>query len=123
MKKVDLNEFIRRITEKFPLENFEVLEYHSWRKPAIIKCCSCGKEIHVSSAGNFCAKNKKYGCVNCNGLWKQREKILQEIKIRYDIIATDVKDTHTIFTIKCKKCGHIRKTRLSNIKIILTVDV
>lgn len=115
-KAVTLQEFNRRIKERFPEEKFEILEYSVAGKPAIFKCCTCGKEISVSSALNFLAKNKRYGCVNCHGIWKDREKKLELIKTKYEIIDdSEIRNTHTLYTVKCKNCGHIRTTTLNNL--------
>lgn len=113
--KITLEEFQRRMKERFPEEKFEVLQYDSLGKYAEIKCCNCNHIIKVNKASNFFAKNRRYGCVNCNGFWIQREKKLNKIKTVYDIIDTFVKDTHTHYSIKCKKCGHIRTATLNNL--------
>lgn len=115
MKKVEQSEFERRIKVRFPTENFTVIEYHSLGKPAIIKCNKCNEEIKVSQAGNFLIHTKAFGCKNCNGLQREREQKLNEIKKYYDIIKTQVKESHTYYTVKCKDCGHIRETTLKNL--------
>lgn len=61
MNKITQQEFERRIEVRFPLEKFEVKEYQSLGKPAIIKCLKCNKDIKVSKANNFLAPNKVYG--------------------------------------------------------------
>lgn len=119
MKRIDQQEFERRIKQRFPEESFNLIEYVSIGKPAIIQCQKCKENIEVSVANNFLAKNKRYGCKNCYGFENEREKILESIKERYDIISTFVKDTHTYYHVKCKNCGHERTTRLNNFKNFL----
>ena len=114
-KKISQQEYERRIEERFPEESFTVLEYTSTAKPAIIKCNSCGDIIKVSRALNFLAPNKVNGCKKCKGLWIERDKKIQEILQYYDIVKTEVKDTHIHYTIKCKKCGHERTSTLHNL--------
>lgn len=114
-RRIDQKEFEKRIRTRFPEENFQIKEYTVLRNPAKIKCLKCSKIIEVSSAGNFLAKNKVYGCKNCYGLWRKREEKINLIKNKYDIISTEVKNTHTYYTIKCKECGHRRVTTLNNI--------
>ena len=108
-------EFEKRIKTRFPKEEFEIVDYTSLGKPLSIKCINCGKIISVSRASNFLAPNKVYGCVNCNGLWKQREKELDQLKEKYNILNTFVKETHTYYHIKCKNCGHERTSTLKNL--------
>ena len=38
MKKVSLEEYERRIKERFPEESFTIIEYQSLGKPAILQC-------------------------------------------------------------------------------------
>lgn len=113
--KITIDEFKHRIKERFPEENFEVLEYDSLGKPAIIQCMQCGEKISVSKATNFLIHTKVYGCVNCHGLWREREEKLKAVRERYDILGTSVKNTHTFYHLKCKNCGHERETALTNI--------
>ena len=115
MKKIDINELNTRIKQRFPEEEFEVISYESLGEPMKIKCCSCNNIIEVSKASNFFAKNKVYGCKNCHGLWRERENKLEKIKMKYEIIDAFVKDTHTYYNIKCKKCGHVRTSTLNNL--------
>ena len=114
MKAITQPEFEQRIRKRFPEESFTVIQYHSIGKPAIFQCNTCGEKIEVSTANNFLAPTKAYGCKNCHGLWRQREQNLEKLKEKYDIIKTEVKDTHTYYTVKCKNCGHERTTTLPN---------
>lgn len=115
MKKISLEEIERRIKIRFPLENFQIIKYQTLGKPGKVKCLKCNQIIEISKFNNFFAKNKKYGCKNCNGLWLQREEKINKIKKYYNIIDTKVKNTHTYYKIKCKQCGHVRETTLNNI--------
>lgn len=114
-RKITLEEAEERIRVRFPTERFEIIQYHSMRNPGIIKCLSCGQEIKINSISNFFAPTKAYGCVNCHGLWKQREEKIKLVEEYYDIVSTSVVDTHTYYKVKCKKCGHIRETFLNNL--------
>lgn len=113
MKRITLEEYKLRIQQRFPDENFKVLEYTSLNKLAKIQCLNCGKIIIVNNAGNFLAKSKKYGCAQCQSqLLIKREQKKQELLQYYDIIKEEVKNTHIYYTVKCKKCGHIRINNL-----------
>lgn len=115
MRKIDRKECEQRIKERFPEEQFELLEYESLGKPGKIKCLRCGELIKINKMSNFFAKNKRYGCKNCYGLWRDREVKINIIKEKYDILETYVKETHTYYKVKCKNCGHIRDTSLKNL--------
>lgn len=115
MKKITKEEVEKRLLIRFPNEKFILLEYESIGKPGKIQCCNCGNIIEVSKISNFFAKNKVNGCKNCKGLHLERERKIAEIEAKYDILSTKVKNTHTYYTIKCKKCGHIRTSTLKNL--------
>lgn len=108
MQKISQQQFEERIVSRYPKEKFTIISYSSQGKPLDVKCDSCGKTIHVSVAGNFLAKNKACGCVNCHGLWKEREKIWQEINKRYYIEYVGVEETHKRYNLTCLDCGHTR---------------
>ena len=69
----------------------------------------------MHKATNFLIHTKAHGCVNCHGLWREREKKLAAIKELYDIIDTEVRNTHTYYHVRCKSCGHERTTSLKNL--------
>lgn len=115
MRKLTLEEFEHRVQIRFPTEQFKVINYTSLAYPMDIQCASCGQVIHVNKASNFLIHSKAFGCKNCNGLWRQREQDLEKLQERYDIINISIKETHTYYTIKCKKCGHERTSTLKNL--------
>lgn len=114
MKPLTIEEIQRRIQCRFPEESFTLIQYESLGKPGIVKCNNCNELISINKFSNFFAKTKAYGCKNCHGLWRKREQIINQLKEKYDILNTFVKDTHTYYQIKCKNCGHIRTTTLNN---------
>ena len=115
-RRITLEQMEQRIKERFPTESFTIIHYETTGKPGIIRCNECNKEIKVSKMSNFFAPTKAYGCVECHGLHKERNKKLEKIKELYDILDdTEVRNTHKYYTIKCKKCGHIRRSSLKNI--------
>lgn len=113
-KSIKKEEFENRIQKRFPTEKFEIINYINLSKPLKIKCLNCNNIIEINVAGNFLAKNKRYGCLNCHGLWRDRELKINKIKEKYDIINTFIKETHTYYHVKCKECGHERTTTLNN---------
>lgn len=115
MRKITLEEFEQRIKNRFPTESFKIINYQSLGQPLDIQCEACKQIIHVSQASNFLIHSKVYGCKNCHGLWRQREKDLQELQKYYIIVKTEVKNTHTYYTVKCKQCGHERRATLKGL--------
>lgn len=115
MKKISIQEIERRIKTRFPEESFKIIEYNGLGNKGKVKCLQCNNIIEVNKFNNFFAKNKKYGCKQCNGLWRERENKLNKIKEKYYILNTENIDTHTYYQIKCRKCGHIRKSSLKNL--------
>lgn len=117
-KKVTLEEMKKRIKQRYPNENFEILEYTGVKKPGKVKCLSCGKEIIINSFDNFFAKSKKFGCYQCqNPKAIKREQGFLEIQKHYDILETFtiLTDTHLHYKVQCKKCGYVRSTNLRNL--------
>ena len=116
MKKLSIDEIKQRIKIRFPDENFTIIEYTSLGKPLKIQCDKCKKIYIINKASNFFCATKAHGCVNCYGLWKEKERFLQVIQQKYDIIKQQVIDTHIHYTIQCKECGHIRTDALGNLR-------
>lgn len=114
-KAVTIQELNQRLKARFPTEQFTIKQYSGLGKPAIFTCERCHQDITVNKASNFFAKNKVFGCKNCNGLWRQRDKNIELLKEKYDIIKTFIKDSHTHYKIKCKLCGHERCSSLANL--------
>lgn len=115
-KKISAQNFSSRIKDRFPEETFQILSYSGTGNPLSVKCENCGQIITVSKAVNFLAKNKAYGCVNCHGLWRQREKKWDAIKQNYFVEQTDfVSCTHKVYRFTCKKCGTVRTGTMNNI--------
>ena len=118
-KRVSLEEIQKRILIRFPSQSFEIVKYQGLGKPGQIRCLNCNQTITINKFNNFFAKNKRYGCKNCHGLWRAREEKIAKIKEKYNILETQIKNTHTYYTIECKKCKRIRKTYLSNLMTCL----
>lgn len=119
MKKLTVQEFSDRIRERFPEEHFEIIEYRGTGEPLIVKCLECKKVIQVSKAVNFLAKNKRYGCKHCHGLWIEREKLWKEINKRYTVEFLEVRGTHKFYRFVCRDCGHERISNLGRMRVHL----
>lgn len=116
MRKLTIEEMEQRIKMRYPTENFKILVYTNTGSYGEIQCLNCQKIIKVNKFVNFFAKSKKFGCSECQSknILKRKEN-LKELQKYYDIVETQVKEAHTYYTVKCKKCGHIRTTTLKNL--------
>ena len=107
-KKITQEEFENRLKERFPTEEFKIIEYTNMSSPLKIQCLKCNRILQNPQAKNFLAKNKKAGCSDCNGLRAKNKKNLITLQERYDIIEQNRDDAGKIwYTCKCKICGRI----------------
>ena len=114
-KAITQQEFEQRISERFPNEKFEILEYTTIGKPAKIKCLKCGRIIETPSAKNFLAAHKKAGCSDCSGLRAKNTANLKKLQEKYEILETEKDSLGKVwYTCKCKMCGRISKHILSS---------
>jgi len=110
MKAISQSEFEKRIKERYPNENFKIIEYTTSSKPLKIQCLNCNKILLYPQAKNFLAKNKKVGCSDCNGLRAKNTHNLILLQEKYEILDKDIDSTGKIwYTCKCKKCARISK--------------
>lgn len=58
-------DFCKKINEKYPNEELEVLQYTSAKEEGIILCKKCGSIYKLKNASNFLDKNKKKICSKC----------------------------------------------------------
>lgn len=114
-KSITKEEFEKRIKDRFPTEDFKIIQYTNTSAPFKIQCLKCGKILENPQAKNFLAKHKIAGCSDCNGLRAKnnsREKQLQE---KYEIIKKEKNENNKIlYTCKCKMCGRIATYGLDN---------
>ena len=114
-KAITKEEFISRITEHYPNEQFELIEYTTTSNPLQIKCLSCGKILHYPQAKNFLAKNKKYGCSDCTGLAAKSKNNIIQLEKKYEIINIERRESGALwYTCKCKKCGRVSTHQITS---------
>ena len=58
-------DFCKKINEKYPNEELEVLQYTGAKEEGIILCKKCGGIYKLKNASNFLHKNKKKVCLKC----------------------------------------------------------
>ena len=108
-------DFCRKIYEKYPNEELEVLQYTGAKEEGIILCKKCGNIYKLKNASNFLDKNKKKVCSKCiprNDTIEVGHKIelllnkTQNLKLlnRYTKITDDLE-------FKCLKCNGIFKRK------------
>lgn len=119
-KKYTLEDVQLKINKLFPNEDITVLTYDGMSKPITLQCNSCGKIFTHSTGRSYLGCARSCGCAYCQSTANRRHKeILEQIKKDYEILDISLKvensgRTREIYTIKCKKCGHIRKIRFSS---------
>lgn len=108
MKAISKEEFENRIKERFPKENFEIIEYTTMSNPLKIKCLNCNKILESPQAKNFLAKHKIAGCSDCAGLRAKNTVNLKRLKEKYIILKEERDDNSKLwYTCKCKICGRV----------------
>lgn len=107
--KFSLEEFQQRIDLFFPGWEYEIISFQGYKKPCVIKCKICGREISLSKASDI---NRKINVCTCYKHFQNYHEKLQylgkkcEFKILYDGPATQKKK------IQCLKCGTIMERSL-----------
>lgn len=104
-KRISQEEFIHRIEEHYPNEQFEIIEYTTMSNPCKIKCLSCGKILQYPQAKNFLIKGKKAGCSDCFGAEAKRKNNLTKLESKYDILNITRENGTLRYTCRCKRCG------------------
>lgn len=114
MKAISKEELLKRIKERYPEEEFEIINYTTMSNPFEIKCLKCGRILKYPQAKNFLAKNKKAGCSDCNGLYLKNKNNINKLLEKYDIIKQERDSSSKMwYTCKCKNCGRV-STHLLN---------
>lgn len=114
-KKISQEEFEKRLQDRFPNEQFKIIEYTTMSNPSKIQCLKCNKILYNPQAKNFLAKNKKAGCSDCNGLRAKNKKNLITLQEKYDILDQNRDEASKMwYTCKCKMCGRIATHSLDN---------
>ena len=118
-----MNNLEKRIKEKFPEENLEVISYKKAILPASIQCKTCGNIYTLQRAESFYLKNKKCVCTNCFNNHTGGRYSLEDIQKRINTIfpKEDLKvltysTMKESLTIQCNKCKEIYSyTKAENI--------
>lgn len=109
-----MNLLEKRIKEKYPQEDIEVVQYIKMANPATVKCRKCGNEYTLAHAENFLKKNKKCICKKCtnNGsghrltLEDFQEKINKKYpKEKIKVLTYSLRKNPC--TVQCMTCGEI----------------
>lgn len=118
MKIVSYDEATKRIQNKWPNQDFELLNYTRVSKPIDILCKKCGKITHYSSYNNFMS-TKRLGVCSCynenNNLTKHYTNLEQAKtycithNIQYYRIFQEEKDKKYYIELQCPTCKQIYK--------------
>lgn len=106
---MSIQEYQKRIKEKYCDENLEVVYYHSFKEKTIIQCKDCLREYVFSRAGDVLKKNKKCVCQNCGKQRRIQKKFEQSLKDRYNepFVLVNFTDTQSPCTLLCPVCGSV----------------
>lgn len=108
-----MNNLEKKIKEKFPEEDIEVISFTIMKEPAKVKCKKCNTEYQLKRAENFVKSDKKCICRNCvnnkSGGRLSLEEFQKQVKEKYPNERLQVLN-YTInkeeCTIKCLKCNN-----------------
>lgn len=102
-RKITKEEFLRRFYNNFNDAEVEVIEYHSIKKPCVLKCKKCGKEFKKDRAEFFI---RKWDCCGENkiSLIEKVEEIFRNDGSEF-IVVKQAKDKRK-WIIKHKVCGN-----------------
>lgn len=109
-----MNNLMKKIKERFPEENIEILHYTIMKEPASVKCLTCDTIYELSAAENFVRKSKKCICKKCinnhTGGRLSLKDFQEKINLKYPNEKLEVIEytlTKEPCKIKCLKCGNI----------------
>jgi hypothetical protein len=112
-KGENMNSLERKIKERFPNEDIEVLNFTIMKEPATVKCIRCGQTYTLSHAENFVRKAKTCICKKCvnnhTGGRLSIEDFQTKINVKYPhekLLVLNFTDTKSQCSIKCLKCGN-----------------
>lgn len=109
-----MNLLEKRIKEKYPNEDIEVIQYTKMADPATVKCKKCGNKYTLARADNFLRKNKKCICKSCinngSGGRLTLENFQEKINKKYpeeNIKVLSYSLRKNPCTVQCLTCGKI----------------
>lgn len=109
-----MNHLEKRIKEKFPQQEIQVLLYTKMSQPAIVKCKRCGQVYELVKAENFLRANKKCICRKCINNKSGGRLTIEEFQKKIEKLYPQENLTVLNYTlknrpcsIKCNNCGQI----------------
>lgn len=102
-----MNFLEKRLKEKYPYEEADVLEYDKSRKPAVVQCRKCGKIIKVKKANNLLHKSRVCLCPQCGKPITEKDKLQDAINKKYpreDFYFKTFSSPAEPFIVKCQRC-------------------
>lgn len=109
MRGNNMNLLEKRLKEKYPDEEFEVLSYTKMREPAQVKCLKCGT-IYNSIAESYLKKNKTCFCYACGKVNNLKKAYQEKINKKFpdeEIQILEFNGAKGKLKVKCLKCGSI----------------
>lgn len=107
MKRLNKQEFIDKVREKYPEEPFEILEYSGTSKPGKYYCGLCKEKYELCRMGKLVSEERKHLCSHCWASQYTQEILDNFPNEKFDFVKLGYNKQNNKPTIvyKCKKCG------------------
>ena len=109
MKRLNKQDFIQAVQDKYPNDKFKIIEYNGTSKPGRYYCELCQKEYKISRMGKLLASERKHVCSHCWLSHYTQEVLDMFPNNNFDFIKIGYKENLHKPTIiyKCKNCQQI----------------
>lgn len=106
--------FEQSLRDKFPEEDFELINFTTTQNPVILRCLQCGEEVEYQVANSI--RSKKHLCSHCFPLrfdeleeTKRSFLIYIEKNPQWTLITNlqKISSSRELISCKCNKCGKI----------------
>lgn len=112
-----MENFFKKIKDKYPDEQLQVLQYKNLNSLCKIKCVTCNKVYTFKRARSVISDNKKYLCQDCGRRDKIKKRFIQSLKSLFPNEPFELLSFTTTqhpAAIKCKQCGRVYEYNRAN---------
>ena len=103
MYQITKEHYTQNLKERFPNDDFTVLEFINASSPVSIKCNKCGQIFNYKTGTTLYNKRRKHFCPLCNS---KMVIAMREACERENIIITNIAyNTTDSWTLHCNRCG------------------
>lgn len=123
---MNLEQCQEKLNKKYPDDNCKLLQYTKMKKPAKIKCLTCGAEYSFNRAENLFIKSKQHLCYNCFPIKEEaRQRRFNDFinflntqdlfePITKEELMGQVRLASDLVRLKCNRCGKINTKSISD---------